>query len=216
MALQSWLIFFAATLVPFLPEPLSAEESLHLPYHSIKDRPSFFDREYYGIYYNRNFPADKTREALMPQGGAYELDYRYFLSDSWSLSVFFLAKHFAEDVLIKTPETLNSLNQNESYERLSVFFLCLGQEVDYVTRIYHPFYAMAGARGFYMFPTKNLGIPIERSDDYSAELGVGAVFSLFYFLEKNWALRAYLERWRGTSTSKIHGFEIGAGTMFSI
>ena len=82
-------------------------------------------------------------------------------------------------------------------------------ETHYSIRLNHPIYLLLGPKIQYLLPAVSARLPLRRSEDYHSEVGVAANATLTRVVADRFLVSAYIDRWRGTGSQRIHAFEVG-------
>lgn len=176
----------------------SEQESIKLlKKSSLQEEKGTFSRYYLMLGYNRNFPAAISASRFETGIPHPVLSYRYFLNEKWLAGVSAQFRFFSE--------------KNKSSD---LVYAVLSQESFYMTRIYHPLYALMGWKIHYLYPARKGMFPLNRHPSYTLEIGVGCALGFLYQIHKDRSIEAKIERWRGTKTNKIHGFEFSVAYGF--
>jgi hypothetical protein len=162
-----------------------------------------YQRTYAGFGLARNYPVSFSEDKLQPGYASPLATYLYDLDEDWILGISaqFKILHHALPNKDKS-DTLGLLN--------------VSHETLYSIRLSHPMYLLTGLKLLYLLPTTNARLPIRRSDDFRSEVGLAATAALARVIDPNVLLIAYLDRWRGTATMKLHAIEAGVLIAFAI
>lgn len=161
------------------------------------DPNPYGDSNYLALSLNRSYPHSAMEEHLALGSLRPTLAIRYFTKGSWILGI-----------TGQTSELREKSNQQ------SLVLWKVAQETIYNIRIYHPFYFGVGGRIFYLLPSKGHTVPLSTDATYQTEVGISAEIMLNYYFARGWVAVLTFERWRGTGTNRMHGFEysVGIGT----
>lgn len=190
---------FLCVFLLFIPNSISfAYEVLE------ENHPEFvFQQNLYSIGLTQNIPADKSEEYL-EEGSLHPVfGFKHFNRQGWLVGV------LAQFKMLKTKDD-ESKAFREAFSILSV-----SQETKYGLRLYHPFYTFLGWKLAYLLPTEKGKVPIHRLKNFEAEIGFALSGSLFMFNSDKTAVSIYFDRWRGTKTRKLQGFEMGLELHFN-
>lgn len=146
---------------------------------------------YFTLGYVRNFPAANSIRNFAPGNPHPVLGFKYFLATNWSVG---LSARF---------KFLNF----EGGDGGELAIASLSQESLYLYRLSHPLYLELGGSVLFLNPTKRGMVPLHRNDNYPIELGVSGEVGLIYFFERHTFIQVAFDRWRGTKSMKLHGYE---------
>lgn len=156
--------------------------------------PESYPNDYVFALYSHNEPVGPSQSELGTHQNAPGFAYQHRLGHPWVVSVGYRQQAF-----------INRL-QNRPMSLISVF-----NSTQRLFRLYHPFYVLAGTEILYLIPVQKANPPITKDADFSTEIGVGAVASLWYLMSQNSILMLDAQRWRGTKTDRLHGVSITLG-----
>jgi len=97
-------------------------------------------------------------------------------------------------------------NLEGSEEELPLF--TLSHEALWSSRLHHPVYLAIGPKLLWLLPGKSATLPLRRSSALGPEFGLGLTTEIQWIINDRFILAFGVERWRGTDTMKLHGFEV--------
>ena len=159
---------------------------------------SAFAEDYFTAELVGNYPAGNGREYFRTGLRRIMIGYTHFLNDNWGVGLSIGYKSFFRKDIDRELGLLSITN--ESF---------------YATRLYHPVYLLTGTKLIYMAPNQRSTLPPLREPDYEVEVGVG-ISAKLAVIDKNWLYWLRLDRWRGTKTNRLHGFETAIGISYSL
>ena len=86
----------------------------------------------------------------------------------------------------------------------------LSHEALWSVRLQHPVYLAMGPKMLWLLPSKSATLPMRRSAALGPEFGLGLAAEVQWIINKRFLLAFGAERWRGTATMRLHGFEINS------
>lgn len=152
-----------------------------------------FSKDYISLEYVKNYPTSKGQEQFSPFRKTLFLGYQHFLNQQWNVGITLGFKSFSKSALEGELALLSF--SNHSY---------------YVIRIHHPTYLMLGTKLIYMTPNEQSNLPLSKDADFETEVGIGISAQLTQVIG-SYLLTLRADRWRGTKTNKLHGFELALG-----
>jgi len=170
-----------------------------------------FSESYLFMEAARNFPQSFSLSQFKAGGLHPVAAYRYNLMGHWVMGLGIQFKNFERQKIniIDNESRSNYMGRNFA---LWTFF----HEGLYVIRLDHPTYFLIGPKLLYLLPSKVASFPIVRDDAFSVEIGGGLSGSLIRILGYKSFVSLRVDRWRGTTTNKIHGLEIACGFGYSL
>jgi hypothetical protein len=168
------------------------------------DEPNPFAKTYSRYELTRTFPVSFSEQALAPGEPQPAFAYLHDLDRHWLMGLSAGYKLLARRDLPAGPAPDHWLA-----------LWTVAHETDYVVRLSHPYYLMLGPKLIYILPCKSGKLPIERVKDYDAEVGGAISVQLARVLAGGSILSLRFDRWRGTSSMRLHGIEIAAGVSFA-
>ena len=172
----------------FLLTPLTASGE-----NNLKDDINPFYKDYVSLEFVKNYPISKAQDQFAPNKKTWLLGYTHFLSREWSVGISAGFKSLLREELGKELALLSFSNHSH-----------------YVIRLYHPTYLMIGTKLTYMTPNEQSKLPLIKDPDFETEVGVGVSAQLAH----KWGptlITFRIDRWRGTKTNRLHGFEVAVG-----
>ena len=157
-----------------------------------------FQEDYLTAEFAANYPAGNGREYFRTGLRRFQIGYTHLLNDQWGVGLSIGYK---------------SLFRKDIDRELGL--LSITNESFYITRLYHPVYLLTGTKIIYMAPNQRSKLPPLREPDYEVELGVGFSAKLT-ILDESWMYWLRLDRWRGTKTNRLHGFETAIGASYAL
>ena len=157
-----------------------------------------FSKNYVSLEVAGNFPISRSQNLFSPHKKTWILGYSHFLNRKWNVSISLGFK---------------SLYRNSENQELAL--LSLSNHSLYVVRLYHPTYLMVGTKLIYMTPNEKSRFPLVKEPDFETEIGVGAVAQLVHF-QGPFLYSLRIDRWRGTKTNRLHGFEVAFGVSYRL
>jgi hypothetical protein len=143
----------------------------------------------------RTIPTFKARrEFSAGHKPGKRLVYRRVLEQDWMAAIGFGFKEW---------------NLIEFETPMSIF--TVDHEIHRLIRINHPLYLAIGMRTSFMVPALNNSIPPKRYPGFDAEVGTAASLQLIGRISSHSTWNVRFERWRGTKTSRLHGYELAIG-----
>jgi hypothetical protein len=196
---KSLVIGFTALL--FVSFPLSAQSIVEpgaIAAQVPGEAPRPFGDNHFGVSTNRNFPLGPTRANFAPtKRQNFSVIYRRTLSVEWMAGIQGGFKSF------------------EFRDRGGTFsILSVTHEIYRLIRVYHPWYLGIGYRVHYLAPVIEQSIPTERLPDSNAEVGVAGSMMFITRLAPEFVAFIQLDRWRGTKTNELHGYEFALGFAY--
>lgn len=159
---------------------------------------SFFRKDYLTIELVGNYPVSPKKDLFSPNKRTWFLGYGHLLNEDWYVGI---------NIGFK------SLLEKESGQELAL--LTVSNQSMYVIRLFHPAYLMIGTKLIYMAPTKSSSFPLTKQASYETEIGAGMIAQLAYF-SGQYVYHIRMDRWRGTKTNKLHGFEVAVGISYGL
>lgn len=149
----------------------------------------------------KNSPMLHSVQNLRGEYATYTLGFHHLLTQDWMMGFSFGFKSF---------------RRKDTNQELSL--ASLNHESYYILRLYHPIYVALGIKLHYFVPSQRSRFPIIKDTDYDSDTGFGAGLSINFIklFTKKWLLSARLDRYRGTSTNRLHGLEVALGIGRSI
>lgn len=178
-----------------LPEILKANIE---PVFKESDAINPFSKDYITTEYTANYPTGNGNEYFDTGFRKLIFGYTHFLSEKWGVGLSIGFKSF----------------KRKDIDR-EFALLSLSNESFYITRLYHPVYFLIGTKLLYMTPNQRSKLPPLRDPDYETEIGAGVSAKLCY-IDKSWLYWLRVDRWRGTKTNRLHGFEVGLGISYAV
>ena len=163
-----------------------------------------FRKSYWAIELSRNFPASYSQNLFSPGGYFPTIRYLHDLNANWMTGVGGGFK-----MLNRRPGTAGAQLAEKFGPTLAI--LTLSHETLYVVRLYHPTYLLLGPRLLYMLPTTAARLPFQRDPYYASEIGGAFTVQLVHLVGERGMLTFRLDRWRGTKTTLLQGFEAAMG-----
>jgi len=171
---------------------------------SAADEPNPFRKTYLHFGLASNTPEGRTQSNLSPGRLQPAFAYLHNIDTHWIMGL---------GGGLKTFERPNRLPLPPS-RTLAIW--TLRHSTSYVVRLSHPSYLLFGPQLLYLLPTTTGKPPPQRDHWYEAEVGVGLSVELIRGMSDRWFLSLRAERWRGTNTSRLAGFETGFGIMVAL
>ena len=148
----------------------------------------------------KNFPVNKTAQNFGASlNFSRNCGFRHPLNDKWIMGI---------SLGFKT------LRRKGSNGQLDI--LMLTHEAHRVFRIQHPLYLSIAAKAQYLAPTASQRIPTERDPDYETEVGAGLSATFWYKASSKWIINFRWDRWRGTKTTQLQGYETAFGASYLV
>ncbi|MFW7382084.1 MAG: hypothetical protein ACOH5I_24980 [Oligoflexus sp.] len=146
-----------------------------------------------------NFPSNAGLERFRPYQRTLGLTYSRVLNSEWVVGV---SGHF------------KSMRRKDIDREFAL--LSFSNQAQYIVRLHHPLYLLFGGKWLYMVASQRARFPLVKDPDFETEIGAGLTASFAYILAEDWLLSFRLDRWRGTDTNRLHGFEVGLGLARSL
>jgi hypothetical protein len=159
-----------------------------------KTIPESYPKDYLFALYSHNLPVGPSQSELRTHQNSPGFAYRHRLGHPWVVSVGY------------RPQAFINKQQNRPTSLITVF-----NTTQRLFRLYHPIYALAGTEFLYLIPVQKVNPPITKDADFSTEIGIGAVASLWFLMSQTSALALDIQRWRGTKTDRLHGVSMTLG-----
>ncbi len=147
----------------------------------------------------RNHAVGKTESEYTSGDSTIAIGYRYTLNERWHMGV--------------TGNFKSLTRLNDSTE---LALLTIGQETLFSLRIFHPHYLLIGSKLLYLLPSKSNKLPAERLSNFDAEIGLALTAQYHILINPALFLTLQIDRWRGTKTRKLNGFESSLGIGFTV
>ncbi|WP_132321559.1 hypothetical protein [Pseudobacteriovorax antillogorgiicola] len=157
-----------------------------------------FDKDYVTLELAGNFPIARSQELFSPYKKTWFLGYDHYLNRHWNVGISLGFKSYYRDALNKELALLSVSNHSL-----------------YVIRLYHPTYLMLGTKFIYMTPNEKSRFPLVKEPDFETEIGVGVAARLAH-IQGPFVYSLRIDRWRGTKTNKLHGFEVAVGISYRL
>jgi hypothetical protein len=158
-----------------------------------------FQSDYILVEALSNFPVGPALDRFRPYRRTPGVTYRHVLNRDWIVGVSLGFKSFRRKDIDREFALLSVSNQAQ-----------------YVMRLYHPAYLLIGPKWLYLLASQRARFPLVRDPDYETEIGAGLTTSFAYIVGKEWLLTLRFDRWRGTKTNRLHGFEVALGLAKSL
>lgn len=179
------LIFMLSNYTSIFAETLDfSEDQASIP----------FQKDYLIIEAISNFPVSQSLDYFRPFQRTFGLNYTHVLSREWIVGV---------------SGQFKSMRRKDIDREFAL--LTFSNQAQYVVRLYHPAYLLVGGKWLYMVASQRARFPLVRDPDYETEIGAGLSATFAYILAEDWLLTLRLDRWRGTNTNRLHGFEAAIG-----
>ncbi len=191
MTLHSVWSFLIISSLGLLTARLSAADSTSYEDTTI---PESYPKDYIFALYSHNEPVGPSQRELRTHLNTPGFAYMHRLGHPWVVNVGYRSQAFINQ------------SQNRPLSLITIF-----NSTQRMFRLYHPFYALAGTEILYLIPVQKANPPITKDADFSTEIGVGVVGSLWYFMSQNSVLALDVQRWRGTKTDRLHGVSMTLG-----
>lgn len=154
-----------------------------------------FRKTYLSLEFGRNFPLSFSQNHYKTGPIHPILGYRYVLDEYWLMGVGAQTRIFER----------RDMTDSRELALWSIY-----HEASLVLRLDYPVYFLIGPKLIYMVPGKSGKIPLQRDELLGVEFGASLAGTLAWVAgDRLWTVR--LERWRGTTTQKLHGLEIAGG-----
>ena len=140
----------------------------------------------------QSYPSKHARLQLLRGDITPELGYHFASREGWLLS---LKAH------------TKNLRLAESGDRLHL--VVIGQSIQRKVRVYHPVYLRYGAEFFHVRPLSSISKGLEINPNIKAEMGASLSLGLEVSLTRDTSFLAFIKRWRGVNSHKLHGFDAG-------
>lgn len=164
-----------------------------------------FEEEYVSLEIARNFPMSFSQNNFEPGEQHPVLGYRHRFRQNWMMGLGGQFRIFKRKATEENNENTGSMALWTIYH-----------ETNYILRLDHPTYLLAGPRLTYFLPCKAAVIPLERDSELQTEIGVGLAVSVLRIMSPKYALTARVERWRGTRSMILHGLEVAFGINYAL
>ncbi len=155
--------------------------------------PDPYPKNYTLLQVNLNQPAARSQNFFIRGKEGFGVSYSYYLARRLIVGVNFKNRMF-----------LKKNGQNLS-------LMTFGNHTQGVFRLYHPLYLLLGTEWNYMIPMADFKLPMIKDPAFTTEIGVAATASLWYFLTPSWLSEWKIQRWKGTKTSRLDGWEFSIG-----
>ena len=157
-----------------------------------------FGKDYLSLELAGNYPIANSQKYFSPNKRTWLLGYSHFLSRHWNVGLSLGFKSLYRDQINKELALLSVSNQSL-----------------YVIRLFHPTYLMLGTKLIYLIPNEEAGFPLAKEADFETEIGAGAVLQLSH-MSGPIIYQIRVDRWRGTKTNRLHGFELAMGISYQV
>jgi len=153
-----------------------------------------FQKEYLLVESIANFPISQSLENFRPYQRTLGITYTHVLGSEWIVGV---------------SSQFKSMRRKDIDREFAL--LSFSNQAQYVIRLHHPFYLLVGGKWLYMVASQRARFPLIKDPNFETEIGAGLTASFNYILKEDWLLSLRLDRWRGTNTNRLHGFEVAMG-----
>lgn len=153
----------------------------------------------------RNIPVSFAQNQFEPGEQHPVLGYRHRFQHNWMMGI---GGHFR---IFKRRDTEENQGNTGTMAIWTIY-----HETNYVLRLDHPTYLLAGPRLTYLLPCQAAVLPLERDPVLQTEIGVGLSVSVLRIMSPKYALTARVERWRGTRSMLLHGLEVAFGINYAL
>jgi hypothetical protein len=201
-ALGAWLTVASAAIAQGGPDP----EPLAPPEPVMDVNP--FRKTYLSVEMARNYPMAFTQNRYEPGRFFPAFAYLHDLDENWLMG---LGAQFK--ILNKKELDPADVPEGESNSGFLGLWTVSHQTM-YVVRLNHPTYVLVGPKILYLLPTRSAKLPLQREPSLSSEIGGALSIGLTRVVRDHFLLTMRAERWRGTRTMKLHGFEIAFGIAY--
>ena len=144
---------------------------------------------------SKNFPVDTTQASFSSEKPSLYLGYHHGIDPFWAA--------------ILSIQFRNFYNEKKQH---SFSLLSADQAILYKFSLHNSVTLHVGAKLMYLVPVFGPVIPLEREHDFPNEIGAAALIGIRYACAQHWSLYYYVERWRGTQSTRFNGVD----TLFAI
>lgn len=164
-----------------------------------KTHPYPLAKDFWGIEVGKNFPAGATADILRSDQRNFFLTYYHVLDRNWTVGL---------------NGGFRSLALADSSDKFAIF--SLSNFAYRAVRLYHPLNLWVGGKWLYLMPVRDVSFPFKDYDEYQAEIGISASLMLTYVWSTDILITLRADRWRGTNTNRLHGYEVSMGSAFEL
>lgn len=154
--------------------------------------PMAFAKHYISFEGGKNFPVGRSAEAVKPGFYHPKIGYRYVMDDTWLTGV---------------SAQFKVLRGTEHATAVSLF--TIEEQTQRLIRLYHPYYFAVGGKFMYLLPANKPRFPIQKHSQFGIEVGAGLSLAVLRQVGNFGYFGMYIDRWRGTKTTKLEGIETG-------
>lgn len=191
-----FLVFDTGTLTQtaFAVTPPKGESS------NIRHISQPFSRTYLSLELGRNYPLSFSQNQFEAGPLHPILGYRFALDSSWIMGIGTQFKILSKKARVDSRE---------------IALWTIYHEAMFTVRLDHPNYLLIGPKLLYLLPAKVATVPLQRDDNFAVEIGAGISVGLAHLADP-WLFTLRVDRWRGTTTTRLQGLEIALGVSFSL
>ncbi len=164
-----------------------------------------FRKSYFAVELARNYPMGFTQNRYEPGRYFPSFSYLHDLDEGWLMGLGAQFKLLSKKDL--DPADVDPVESDSGFLGLWT----ISHETLYVVRLNHPTYVLVGPKILYLLPTRSAKLPLQREPSLASEIGGAISIGLTRVVRDRFLLTMRAERWRGTRTMKLHGFEIAFG-----
>lgn len=199
-----WTTSLCAIWLALAPKALAQGEPEPAPAPPL-DEVNPFRKNYLAVELARNYPMGNTQNRYEPGRFFPAFSYLHDMDESWLMGLGAQFKILNKKDL--APEDVDPVESDSGFLGLWT----VAHETLYVVRLNHPTYVLVGPKLLYLLPTRSAKIPLQRESSLASEIGGALSIGLTRVVRDKLLLTMRAERWRGTRTMKLHGFEISFG-----
>jgi hypothetical protein len=155
-----------------------------------------FSPFYLGGSYSKLNPASVSQKRYTFGEGSAQIQYHFFMRDTWAMSLTAGFKSFQRFDDIEDAYFVGTIDSQKIF------------------RLYHPLWLGAGFKSMYIVGVERAQLPYTKSQDRSVDIGAGFIGTLFYVANSSLIVHSSVSRWRGTADNQLHAIEFNLGASF--
>lgn len=159
-----------------------------------------FARTYLSLELARNYPLAFSQNRFEPGPLHPVFGYRYDLDEHWLMGI---------------GAQFKIMTRRDRTQSREIALWTIYHETLYAIRLEHPSYLLVGPKLIYLLPAKVAMLPLQRDDSYVIEIGAGLSVALARVVG-DWMLTLRVDRWRGTTTTRLQGLEVALGASHAL
>lgn len=160
----------------------------------------YFQNNYIQFGLGKSYPVGKSRELYSTGPRYFTFQFSHLHNETWLLGIKAEFKRF--------------LSQYDEFNDLAIWSVY--HKVHKLIRLYHPLYLGFGGSLSYLSANKNPNFPLEKDDKFEREVGAGIDFSFYYIINSNFILDINYDRWRGTKTTMLQGYNFSISLGYAL